>query len=144
MTTKSLIAIVSGLVLSCSIAAAHHGDAGRFEETITTLTGTVVALQLVNPHSRLILDVEYQDGQPVRWQAEFSSATGLARIGWTKDTLRPGDEITISGRRVKSGAPHINLSERSRILKLQTCEEVFATGMIFGEPPDYPAPDCVP
>ena len=73
-----------------------------------------------------------------------TSATGLARIGWTKDTLRPGDEITISGRRVKSGAPHINLSERSRILKLQTCDEVFATGMIFGEPPDYPAPDCVP
>lgn len=144
MKTKFRIAFASGLVLSSLSAAAHHGDAGRYEETITTLTGTVVALQLVNPHSRLILDVDDANGQPVRWQAEFSSATGLARIGWTKDTLRPGDEVTISGRRVKSEAPFINLSERSRIVKLQTCEEIFATGMIFGEPPDYPAPDCVP
>lgn len=142
--TKSLIVFASGLGLTCLSAAAHHGDAGRYEETITMLTGTVVALQLVNPHSRLILDVNDENGQPVRWQAEFSNATGLARIGWTRETLQPGDAVTISGRRVKSGAPFINLSERSRIVKLQTCEEVFATGMIFGEPPDYPAPDCVP
>ena len=144
MKTKSSIAFTFGLVLSCLSAAAHHGDAGRYEETITTLTGTVVALQLVNPHSRLILDVDDENGQPVRWQAEFSGTNGLARIGWTKDTLLPDDAITISGRRVKGGAPYINLSERARITKLQTCEVIFATGMIFGEPPDYPAPDCVP
>jgi len=144
MKTQSGLALASGLALCCLSAAAHHGDAGRYEETITTLTGTVVALQLINPHSRLILDVVDGDGQSVRWQAEFSNAAGLARIGWTTDTLRPGDAVTISGRRVRSGAPYINLSERARIFKLQTCEEVYRSGMIFGTPPDYPAPDCAP
>ena len=123
---------------------AHHGDAGRYEETITTLTGTVVALQIINPHSMLILDVEDEDGQRVRWQAEFSNATSLGRSGWTTETLRPGDAVTISGRRVRSGAPYINLSERARIFKLETCEEVYRSGTTFGTPPDYPAPDCVP
>ena len=134
----------AGIILGalCFTASAHHGDAGRYDETITTLTGTVVALQLINPHSILILDVEDQEGAVVRWQAEFSNAAGLARIGWTTETLKAGDAVTIAGRRVKSGAPYINLSERARIFKLDTCEDVYRSGMIFGDSPDYPAPDC--
>ena len=130
------------LFLMSVSALAHHGDAGRYEETISTVYGTVVALQLINPHSRIIFDVEGEDGQVVRWQAEISSVNGLARIGWDRNTLRPGDKITLFGRRVKSGAPYINLSERSRLVRTDTCEVLFATGMIFGEPPDYPAPTC--
>lgn len=122
---------------------AHHGDAGRYDETITTLSGTVVALQLINPHSLLIFDVvDAATGQSVRWQAEISNANGLARIGWTRDTLKPGDLVTMSGRVLKSGAPYINLSERSRLTRTDTCEEIYYSGMIFGEPPDYPAPTC--
>ena len=126
----------------CVIARAHHGDAGRYDEAIITLTGTVIALQLINPHSILIFDVESQDGEVVRWQAEFSNAASLARIGWTTQTLQSGDEVVVAGRRVKSGAPYINLSERARIFKLETCEDIYRSGMIFGEAPDYPAPAC--
>ena len=75
--------IAATLMLTPIMGSTHHGDAGRYQETITTLSGTVVALQIINPHSRLILDVEDENGQAVRWQAEFSNATGLARIGWT-------------------------------------------------------------
>lgn len=139
--TKILVTLLGiGMALT---AAAHHGDAGRYEETITTLSGTVVAMQLINPHSLLIFDViDPQTGQSVRWQAEISNAIGLARIGWTRDTLKPGDRVTMSGRVLKSGAPYINLSERARLLRTDTCEEIFRSGMIFGEPPDYPGPTC--
>ncbi len=124
-------------------ALAHHGDAGRFEETITTLSGTVVALQLINPHSMIIMDVvDEESGQSVRWQVEVSNANSLSRIGWTRDTLKPGDPITVSGRVLKSGAPYINLTERARLTRTDTCEELFYTGMIWGEVPDYPAPTC--
>lgn len=109
----------------CAAAIAHHGDAGRFEETITTLSGTVVALQLINPHSTIILDIPDENGTPVRWQAELTGVNNLSREGWTKDTLKPGDRITVSGRRVKSGAPHINLSERARIVRTDTCEQIY-------------------
>ncbi len=135
-------AITVGSLLTIYPALAHHGDAGRYEDAVTMISGTVVALQLVNPHARIIFDVSDGSGQTVRWQAEVSSANGLARIGWTRDTLKPGDRITLFGRVVKSGAPYINLSENARLLRTDTCEEIYRSGMNFGDPPDYPAPTC--
>ena len=135
-------AFVGSVFLAVFPALAHHGDAGRYEDAITMLSGTVVALQLINPHANIIIDVQDENDQVVRWQAEVSSANGLARIGWTRDTLKPGDKITLFGRVVKSGAPHINLSENARLVRTDTCEEIYRSGMIFGDPPDYPAPTC--
>jgi len=121
-------------------ALAHHGDAGRFEEFTVTLTGTVVALQLINPHSTMLLDVEDEAGQTVRWQAEFTGGANLARtFGWTRTTLQPGDQITITGRPLKSGQPYINLSERARILRTETCEEIYRTSSDPDGPPEGPA-----
>lgn len=144
MKTPAIIALPALALTGGSLPAlAHHGDAGRYEEAITVLSGTVVALQLINPHSLIIFDVvDDATGQTVRWQAEVSNANGLARIGWTKETLKPGDEIMMSGRVVKSGAPYINLSERSRLLRADSCEVLYESGMIFGERPDYPPPSC--
>ena len=126
--TMSMRSVLLGLVTSVLVwpglrVEAHHGDAGRYEETITTIEGTVVALQLINPHSLIILDVvDEATGQKTRWQAEISNANGLARIRWTKDTLKPGDKVILSGRVLKSGAPYINLSERARLTRSDTCE----------------------
>ena len=142
--SSAILVLSAGLVLGSVPGYSHHGDAGRYEETITTVAGTVVALQLINPHSRIMFDAEDESGRVVRWQAEVSSVNGLARIGWDKTTLKPGDKITVFCRQVKSGAPYINLSERSRLIRTETCEELYASGMIFGEPPDYPAPTCDP
>jgi hypothetical protein len=135
-------AFAATLVIATGTALAHHGDAGRYEDTITEISGTVVALQLINPHASIIFDVVDDNGQTVRWQAEVSSANGMTRIGWTRDTLKPGDRVTLFGRVVKSGAPFINLSENARLIRTDTCEELYASGMIFGEPPSYPAPTC--
>ena len=118
-------ALAAGLAQTSVVTFAHHGDAGRYDETITSLAGTVVALQLINPHSTIILDVADENGDVVRWQAELSGANNLSRSGWTKETLKPGDEIAVSGRIVKSGAPFINLSERARIVTMDPCEEIY-------------------
>ena len=134
--------IATALLLVSSLAFAHHGDAGRYEEAITRLTGTVVALQFINPHSIIIVDVEDESGQTRRWQVEVSNATGLARIGWTRDTLKAGDRVMMAGRAVKSGAPYINLSENSRLARGDTCEELFHSGMGSGREPDYPPLSC--
>src|SRR5437588_12066140 len=68
-------------------AFAHHGDAGRYEDNLTILTGTVVDLQLVVPHSIIVLDVTDEDGKVVRWQAEMGARPQMVRdFGWTKDT----------------------------------------------------------
>ena len=115
------------LILISTPLAAHHGDAGRYEENVVVLTGTVVELQLVDPHSTIVLDIRDDKGAMVRWQAEMGGRTALARTGWTKATLKAGDQITITGRRVKSGAPYVNLTERANLVLTATGKELFRT-----------------
>ena len=114
------------VVLSVAPLMAHHGDAGRYQDDVSTVTGTVVALQLVNPHSSIIFDVEDDEGNVVRWQAEVGSPGQLAaNFGWDRNTVVPGIELQFTGRVVKSGAPYINLNERARIVLVDTCEEIY-------------------
>jgi DNA/RNA endonuclease YhcR with UshA esterase domain len=132
------------LILLSNQLQAHHGDAGRFEEEVITLSGTVVVLQLKNPHSIIIVDVENENGVVERWQAEVGSVSQLTNnFGWNRNTIQPGDKITVTGRQVKSGAPYINLSEQARIVVTNTCEEIYHSSSAFrGAPPDTPIPDC--
>ena len=115
---------VASLALSGSVLA-HHGDAGRYIEDVVEITGTVVETQLINPHAILVLDVD-TNGKKVRWQAEMGGAQGLIRGGWTKD-VKPGTKVTLTGRRLKSGAPYMNLTERARVVVTDTGKEVCAT-----------------
>ena len=129
MQKKSLrlLWVVVSLVLTAIPFFAHHGDAGRFEDTVIVLTGTVVDLQLVDPHSIIVLDVTDAKGT-VRWQAELGGRNGLTKnFGWNKTTLKSGDKITITGRRVKSGAPYINLTEKANVVLTDSGKELFRT-----------------
>jgi hypothetical protein len=129
----SLIAVcmaVGSLVLSGAVSA-HHGDAGRYIEDVIDLTGTVVETQLVNPHSILVLDVT-ADGKTVRWQAEMGGAQQLIKSGWTND-VKPGTKVTLTGRRLKSGAPYMNLTERARVV-LADSGKVVMQNANYGQP----------
>ena len=109
-------------------AFAHHGDAGRYDEKLVTLVGTIVELQMINPHAIIIIDVPGANGKVVRWQAEGGGPNALAREGWTRNTLKPGDKITLIGRRVKSGAPYMNLTERAVVYRTDTKRLLFRSG----------------
>jgi len=118
-------------VIVAAVAAplwAHHGDAGRYDENLVTLNGAVVELQMINPHSIIVLDVADASGKVVRWQAEMGGPNALARgFGWTRNTLKPGDKITLMGRRVKSGAPYMNLTERAVVYMTDSKKLLFRT-----------------
>src|SRR5262245_36421202 len=121
MKKVPLVFIAASLVLASFPLFAHHGDAGRYEENVIVLTGTVVEVQLVDPHSILVLDIPNEKGEVVRWQAELGGRNALAKnFGWNKNTLKFGDRITITGRRVKSGAPYINLTEKANVVRTYT------------------------
>jgi hypothetical protein len=130
----------AAFVLSPVSVLAHHGDAGRYEDSLIILTGTVVDLQLVDPHSVLVFDVTDENGQQVRWQAELNGKNGLTKnFGWTRNTLKPGDKITLTGRRVKSGAPYMNLTDRANIVMTETSKEIFRTNNYGTEERKRPA-----
>jgi len=126
---KLVLFVAAAVALWFSIPAwAHHGDAGRYDENLVTLNGTVVELQMINPHAIIVFDVTDASGKVVRWQAEGGGPNALAREGWTRNTLKPGEKITLIGRKVKSGAPYMNLTERSVVYRTDTKRLLFRTG----------------
>jgi hypothetical protein len=98
------------LALPTGTALAHHGDAGRYEMSMTTITGNVVEFNFVNPHSLLVLDVPDADGQIERWQCETGAPNGLRRQGFTPDLVKAGDTITVTGRRRRNGEPYLSIT----------------------------------
>ena len=119
---------VGGALSAGSLSFAHHGDAGRYEGEAITVSGTVVALQFMNPHSRLILDVADKSRETVRWQAEFGNPNRMhTEFGWTREILKPGDRVTLTGRRLKSGAPYTNLTERAQVILTDSGTELYRT-----------------
>jgi len=128
-----LVPTVATAVLTLSGSGrAHHGDAGRYIEEVITITGTVVETQLINPHAILVFDVA-DSGKNVRWQAELGGAQGLIRGGWTSD-VKPGVKVTLTGRRLKSGAPYMNMTERARMILADSGKEVLRNAN-YGQPP---------
>ena len=120
------ITLLAALLIICGQALAHHGFAGRYdEENLVTLEGTVVELQLVNPHATLIFAVRDAEGKVVRWNGLLGTATTLMKNdGWSGDTLKPGDRIRVMGAPAARGAPDMLLMHESLITLLDTGEEV--------------------
>jgi hypothetical protein len=130
MKRTTWLAMALALILSAVAAPvwAHHGDAGRYDEGLVTLNGTIVELQMINPHSIIVLDVPEAGGKITRWQAEMGGPNALSRgFGWTRNTLKPGDKVTLVGRRVKSGAPYMNLTERALVYMTDSKKLLFRT-----------------
>ena len=107
MRTKSIFSLISlGILLTLSgTAFAHHGSAAYDMSKTVTVTGTVTDFQFVNPHVLIAMDVKDYSGKVEKWQGELTSPNHLARVGWTKSTLKPGDEVTLTGGAAKSGSP---------------------------------------
>jgi uncharacterized protein DUF6152 len=118
----------AALVLAAVPAFAHHGDAGRYEDNVVVMKGTVVEMQLITPHSIIVFDSPDENGKMVRWQAEMNGRAQMIKdFGWTASTLKPGDAITITGRKVKSGSPYMNLTDRANVVLTDSGKEVFRT-----------------
>jgi hypothetical protein len=121
------IATAALVIASVMSVRAHHGDAGRYEEEVITVSGTVVAIQMVNPHTHIIFDV-VQDGKTVRWQAELGTPQQLiAQYGWTPQTIKQGMKLTMIGRQLKGRAPYLNLTERANIVVTDSGKEIYRT-----------------
>jgi uncharacterized cupredoxin-like copper-binding protein len=82
---------------------AHHGTAAFDTSKMVTVKGTVTEFVFLNPHVQIYFEVKNDKGEMEKWQGELTAPNKLARAGWTKKTLQPGDSIEVSGFRVVSG-----------------------------------------
>jgi hypothetical protein len=94
MTNKPLILSVTVLLLSVS-AAAHHGNSAYDETARVPIKGVVTEFVWTNPHSQIYLDVKGKNGKVVHWGIETNSPGILTRAGWTRHSLKAGDQVTI-------------------------------------------------
>jgi uncharacterized protein DUF6152 len=104
----------SGLVvflMAGTLAIAHHGLAAFDQTKKVTLKGTVTAFHFVNPHSVVEFGVKDDKGHEQEWQAEMTSPGRLK--GWTATSLEPGNVVTVTGYRAKSGALHLWVTDLS-------------------------------
>lgn len=126
MTRKLTVILCLGaaVFLFAGPIFAHHGAAAYDTSQNTTLKGTVVDFEFINPHCQLFINVPDDSGKAVKWDGEFTNPGTLHRRGWTKDMFKPGDQITLIGNRAKNGANVL------RVLKLQMADgkEITALG----------------
>jgi Family of unknown function (DUF6152) len=93
---------VSFFLISIPLLA-HHGASEYDMTKIVTLSATVKELQFVNPHSLLTFTVKDDSGKVMEWEGELPSPNLLSRRGWSRSTLKPGDQVTVIGSPAKNG-----------------------------------------
>lgn len=92
--TVTALAFLVGLPMLSVVASAHHSRA-HYGQTEMTTTGTVVEYKWRNPHVFVVWEAKDNGGKVTHWVGEMASVTSMIADGMTKDSLKPGDQITV-------------------------------------------------
>ena len=106
MRTRSTVAVaaLAGLLAGAAPLLAHHSFAAEYDASKPLkLTGTVSKIEWTNPHCFFYIDVKNESGKVDTWAFELGNPNALLRNGWTPNSVKIGDEVTVEGTRAKDG-----------------------------------------
>lgn len=106
----SYFALIAGVLFACATVSAHHGASAYDQSRTVTFEATVTEFDMANPHASILFDSKDANGATVHWACELNSPSWLLREGWTRNTLKAGDRITI--------VAHPNKREDARVVFL--------------------------
>jgi hypothetical protein len=119
----NLLLAAAALVLVSVPLFAHHGNAAYDEKNPITIKGTVTEFAWTNPHVQIYLDVKDDKGNVAHWSVETYSPGKLVRAGWTKESVKVGDLVSINLVPARNGAPvgflHKLVLPNGKVLALQ-------------------------
>ncbi|HEV8393526.1 MAG TPA: DUF6152 family protein [Vicinamibacterales bacterium] len=120
MRGRVLSLTLLALVVSIRLAAAHHSFSAVYDsKRSVTVTGVVTQFRFVNPHALLSLEVTDKDGKVVTWVVEFAGRLNLSEVGWTADSIRSGEKLTVTGNPTHEPLPRLSFQ---RIVKADGSE----------------------
>jgi len=130
------VVAMAALCLIAPRAMAHHSFGAEFDfNKPVTLHGVCVKWEMINPHSYLTVDVKNEDGSVTEWSVQAGAPSFLYRNGWRKDSVKPGDELVITGYMAKDGS-HNAFAQQVR---LADGRRVLGGAIIGATPPPAPA-----
>jgi hypothetical protein len=103
------LSVVFGLLMVAGHLSAHHGKGAFDMQNLTVVKGTVTKFEFINPHALIYIDAVSENGNVDHWIAESSSNNHLSRGGYDKNTLKPGEQVIVTGHRAKNGAYGLEL-----------------------------------
>ena len=119
--TLAALVLAGGVGLAQPVLA-HHSFAAEYDsKKPVTLSGSVTKVEWTNPHARFYVDVK-DGGAVTNWELELGSPNGLMRNGWTRNSLKPGDMVSVEGYMAKDGSKLAN----ARTVTLGDGRKVFA------------------
>ena len=102
--TLSILAAATGLLMMGLPVAAHHSFAAEYDSTKKIeLRGVVTKFEWTNPHAHFYVDVAGPDGKVANWNLELASPNMMQRNGWTRHSLKEGDQVVVVASRAKDG-----------------------------------------
>jgi hypothetical protein len=133
MNRKSWFVLAVGcLALWSAIPVmAHHSFAAQYDRNKpNTITGPVTKIEWINPHARFFVDVKDEAGKVISWEVELGPPASLMRRGWTRNSLKVGEIVTVNGFLAKDGS---NLTN-AQTVTLSDGRKVFAGSSIDTNP----------
>ena len=101
--------LISGLLLAALPASAHHAFATEFDATKPiTLRGVVTKVEWTNPHVWFYLNVKNDKGELENWGFEMGGPNGLQKEGWSRNTIKIGEELIVEGWMARNGSKSAN------------------------------------
>jgi len=124
MSLLTVSAVCLVLFLTSAPARAHHSFAAEFDANKPLkLTGTVTKIEWLNPHAWFYMDVKGDDGKTTNWGFELGSPNGLMRAGWSRNSMKIGDVVTVEASRAKDGS---SIGNARSVILGNTGQKLFA------------------
>src|SRR5262245_50227711 len=105
---RAWLLVIPVLALSVTAARSHHAFSPVYDEKrLITVVGVVTQFRFVNPHAMMIMDVTDDTGKVVKWAVEFAGRLNLSEAGWTAESIKSGERVTVTGNPTHTGSQRL-------------------------------------